>query len=61
MELKAFYLTVGGYDLVTIAEAPDDETATKATLAIASQGSISSETLRAFDESEYRDIIAGLP
>ena len=60
-ELKAFYLTMGGYDLVTITEVPDDETAAKATLAIASQGGVSSETLRAFTEAEYRDIIAGLP
>jgi uncharacterized protein with GYD domain len=60
-ELKAFYLTMGGYDLVTITEAPDDETVAKATLTIASQGSVSSETLRAFTEAEYREIIAGLP
>ncbi len=60
-EMKAFYLTMGAYDLVTVTEAPDDETAAKATLAIASQGSVSSETLRAFTEPEYRDIIAGLP
>lgn len=60
-ELKDFYLTMGGYDLVTVTEAPDDETATKAALAIASRGSVSSETLRAFTEAEYREIIAGLP
>ena len=29
VELKAFYLTMGSYDLVTITEAPDDETATR--------------------------------
>ena len=61
VELKAFYLTMGAYDLVTITEAPDDETATKAALAISSQGSVSSETLRAYTEPEYREIIAGLP
>ncbi len=61
VELKAFYLTMGAYDLVTVTEAPDDETATKAMLAIASQGNVGSETLRAFTEAEYREIIAGLP
>jgi len=60
-ELKAFYLTMGGYDLVTITEAPDDKTAAKATLTIASQGAVSSETLRAYSEAEYREIIAELP
>lgn len=61
VELKAFYLTMGAYDLVTISEAPDDETATKAALAIASRGMVRSETLRAYTEPEYRDIIAALP
>ncbi len=61
VELKAFYLTMGGYDLVTITEAPDDKAVAKAALAIASQGSVSGETLRAFNEAEYREIIAGLP
>ncbi len=61
VELKAFYLTMGAYDLVTITEAPDDETATRAALAVASQGTVSSETLRAFTEAEYREIIGGLP
>jgi uncharacterized protein with GYD domain len=60
-EMKAFYLTMGRYDLVTITEAPDDETAAKAALAIASGGNVGSETLRAFTEAEYREIMAGLP
>jgi uncharacterized protein with GYD domain len=42
-------------------EAPDDESIAKLALAIGSQGSIRTETLRAFTEDEYRQIIAGLP
>ena len=60
-ELKEFYLTMGRYDMVVVAEGPDDETAAKLALAIGSQGAIRSETLRAFTEGEYRKIIAELP
>ena len=60
-ELKAFYLTMGQYDAVAIGEAPSDEEYARTILTIASAGSISSETLRAFTEDEYRKIISGLP
>ncbi len=59
--LKDVYLTMGAYDVVTITEAPDAETAAKALLMIGSMGSVSSTTLTAFPEAEFRDIIAGLP
>jgi len=60
-EIKGFYLTMGRHDAVVVIEAPDDETIAKVTLAIGSQGNISTETLRAFPENEYRQIIAALP
>ncbi len=60
-ELKAFYLVLGQYDIVTISEAPDDSAAAKVALAIASAGNVSTETLRAFTEDEYRQIVASLP
>lgn len=60
-ELKGFYLTMGEYDIVTVAEFPDDETATKAVLRIGQPGAVSSETLKAWPEDDYRDIIANLP
>lgn len=60
-ELKEFYLTMGRYDIVVVAEGPDDETVAKLALAIGSQGAIRTETLRAFTEDEYRKIIAALP
>lgn len=60
IEVKGFYLTMGQYDLVVIAEAPDDEAAAKAALSIGMQGNVSSETLRAFNQEEYQRIIAGL-
>lgn len=61
VELTAFYLTFGRYDLVTIVEAPDDIAVAKTVLATTALGNVSTETLRAFSEDEYRKIIAALP
>ena len=60
-ELKAFYLAMGRYDAVCIAEAPNDETATRVILGIGTQGNVRTETLRVFDEAEYKKIIAAVP
>jgi uncharacterized protein with GYD domain len=60
-ELKAFYLTMGQYDAVTISEAPNDEAYARTLLAIGSAGAVRTETLRAFPEEDYRKIIAALP
>ena len=59
--LKDFYLVTGRYDAVAVSEVPDDETAAKLSLAIASRGNSRTETLRAFTEEEYRRIVADLP
>ena len=59
--LKGFYLVTGRYDMVAVVEVPDEETAARLALATGSQGSTRTETLRAFDEDEYRRIIGGLP
>ncbi|HEY3990152.1 MAG TPA: GYD domain-containing protein [Acidobacteriaceae bacterium] len=58
--LKEFYLVMGQYDAITIMEAPDDATLAAAILKTASQGSITSETCRAFTEEEHRQIIGRL-
>jgi len=57
IEFKDFYLTMGRYDMICVLEAPDDETLAKGMLALGSQGSVSTETLRAFNEEEYRKIL----
>jgi uncharacterized protein with GYD domain len=59
--LKEFYLVAGRYDIVVVAEAPNGETIAKFALDLASKGSVTTETLRAFKEDEYRKIIAALP
>jgi len=59
-ELKEFFLVMGQYDAVVITEEPDDSTAAGLRLTIGSLGNVSTETMRAFTEEEYRDIIKGL-
>jgi uncharacterized protein with GYD domain len=60
-ELKAFYLTMGRYDIITISEAPDDTAAAKVALTVGGGGNVATETLRAFTEDEYREIVTALP
>src|SRR5215470_6281869 len=60
VKMKDFYMVTGQYDMVTIVEAPDDITLAKAILSSAAQGSITTETCRAFTEDEYRRIMSGL-
>jgi len=60
-ELTHFFLTMGAYDAVAIMEMPDAETATQAGITISGSGAVRTETLRAFPEDEYRELIAGLP
>jgi uncharacterized protein with GYD domain len=60
IEMKDVYLTMGRYDLVCVIDAPDDETYAKAILGLGSQGNVSTETLKAFSEDQYREIVGSL-
>jgi uncharacterized protein with GYD domain len=60
-ELQAFYLTMGRFDAISIGTVPDDKAGARMALAIGAQGNIRTESLRAFPEDEYREIVAGLP
>ena len=55
--LKQIYWTMGAYDLVSVFEAPDDESATAWALALSSLGNVRTTTLRAFDAAEMREIV----
>lgn len=59
-EFKDFFLTFGQYDIVAITEFPDDETAAQFSLSVGSKGAVTTETLKAFTEDEFRDIITGM-
>lgn len=60
-ELKAFYLTMGQYDAVVIAELPDDTAGARLALALGAQGNVRTETLRALTEEEFRRAVGELP
>jgi uncharacterized protein with GYD domain len=58
--IKDIYWTVGPYDLVTVADFPDDATATAFLLALSSSGNVRTTTLRAYAGDEMNQIIAKL-
>jgi uncharacterized protein with GYD domain len=60
-KIHSWYLTMGHYDAAFISEFPDDETCAKFALSLASMGNVTTETLKAFNEAEYRKIIGSLP
>ena len=57
---KDFFVTMGRYDGVVIADFPDDETAAQAALTLAESGNVTTETLRAFTLDEFRDIVESI-
>jgi len=60
-EIKSFYLALGSYDIVLTVDAPDDQTAARLVLSMGSLGNVRTDTLRVFDETEFRKLIASLP
>ena len=60
-ELTSIYLTLGQYDLVVVAEMPNDEAVARLALSLGAQGNIRTETMRAFTETEFRKIAGSLP
>lgn len=57
-KLTDIYWTLGPYDLVVVAEFPDDETATAAALALGAVGNVRTTTMRAFDRAAMAKIVA---
>lgn len=58
---KSFFVTMGRYDGLIIADFPDAETAAQAALSLASSGNVTTETLRAFTLDEFRETVDSLP
>lgn len=56
-DFKLFFMTMGKYDMVAVYEAPDDAVAARFNLQLAMQGNIRTQTLKAFPETAYREII----
>ena len=55
--VKELYWTQGQYDLVTIVDAPDEQTVSALMLSVAGLGNIRGQTLRAFSAAEFGAII----
>ena len=58
--IEQVYWTVGPHDLVTVVEAPDDESATSMLLELGTAGNLRTTTLRAYDREEMSGIIQKL-
>ncbi len=59
-ELKQFYLAMGRYDIVLVAEAPDDEAVARIALTLGALGNVRTETMRVFNEAEFRKVVGSL-
>jgi uncharacterized protein with GYD domain len=59
-KIHGWYLTLGKYDAVLISEFPNDEAGAKFLLSLGALGNVTTQTLKAFTEAEYRKIISGL-
>jgi uncharacterized protein with GYD domain len=59
-KINAWYLTMGHHDAVIISEFPNDEALAKFMLSTGALGNITTQTLKAFTETEYRKIISSL-
>jgi uncharacterized protein with GYD domain len=57
---RNFFVTMGRYDGVVVADFRDDETAAQAALTLAESGNVTTETLRAFTLDEFRDIVEAM-
>jgi uncharacterized protein with GYD domain len=52
------YWTQGQYDIVSVIEAPDEESMNAGLFNIAAAGNVHSETMRAFDEAEMSSALS---
>lgn len=57
-KVSGYYLTMGKYDSIVIVECPSDEAAAIIILNGGSQGNVRTETMKAFPEDQFRNIIA---
>ena len=58
VKIKDTYMTLGEYDLVIVVEAPDSVTAAKALIGLGAQGNVTTTTLAALTEDEFRTVIS---
>jgi uncharacterized protein with GYD domain len=59
-KIQAWYLTMGHYDAVIVTEFPNDDVCAKFMLSVGALGNVTTQTLKAFNEDEFRKIIGSL-
>jgi uncharacterized protein with GYD domain len=60
-KLLGFYVLMGEYDYLAIGEAPNDESALAFSMALSSQGSVRTTTLKAFTAEQVAGLVGKLP
>lgn len=55
------WVTMGKYDLVSVADAPNDEAVAIFALKLAGAGNVTTQTMRALSEDEFADVVSKLP
>jgi uncharacterized protein with GYD domain len=60
-KLLCFYITMGEYDYVAIAEGPNDKVALAQLLGLGMAGNVRTKTLKAFSGEEFAEILKMLP
>lgn len=58
VQITDLYWTVGSYNLIMTAEAPDTETFSAAMLGLVDDGNVRAEILRAYTQDEFQQILA---
>lgn len=61
VNMREVYWTMGEYDVVCVLEADSDASITAFSLAVAQQGNVHSQSLRAYTASEIETVLAKLP
>ena len=61
VRITNIYWTMGAFDAVFVADAPDEESITAFTLSVGSLGNIRTQTLRAFSADEMSKILEKVP
>lgn len=60
-KIHSWYLTMGHHDAVIISEFPNDEACARFMLSVSALGNVTTQTMKAFNEAEYRKIVGSLP
>ncbi len=55
--VRDLYWTIGQYDIVSIVDANDDESATALALSVAGRGNVRRQTMRAFSAAEMENVL----